>query len=760
MWIQKNIMIKKGMWSREKARCWEEGFPGGNGRIGVMVMGNPAEEKVIVNHERLFLPMHGRVNMPDMSGHLPEIRNLIRVGKYRDAAKFFVEKSTEAGLLPGIGPDYFHPAFDLKITMPPQGTVSDCLRSLDFTSGEIVTSWFDGKNKLERRLFVSRPDNVIVMVIRSASGKLPHCGFQLTESGEETQEELEDINKYVLETESSASRDSLNYRCKYRKGDGYSGAAKFFANGGNTQTGNGMIIVDGASEILIIASVSPDLTPIIFNNISDDYNILFERHKSGHCELFNRVIIDLNGGKDRELSNEELIAKAQESGMSAALAERLHNLGRYLLICSSGELPPNAQGIWNGSWKITNLADYVMNIELEMATWPALQSALPECLAGYFNFIESFLPDWRENARNLYGCRGVLASSRSSNHGQLHHFSEEYPHMFWTAGATWMAQAFYDYWLFTGDKEFLLNRALPLMKETALFYEDYLIEGPDGRLQFIPSVSPENNPGNTDSQVAINATMDIAIAKELFHNLIDSCQDLNIEAENITRWIKLLKQLPEYQINPDGALAEWADNNLEDHYPHRHVSHFYPAMPGFEAQDNPELAEACKKAIEMRLKNDLLRRCGWSLGHAVNAAARLKDGNLVYKFLSELAACFVNPALLTGLTVDGRFQADANLGFTAAVMEALVFSLPGRIELLPALPPQWKKGRISGVKCRGGVTVKNLEWNIESGKGVAVFLSNKTQQAALNITGLDKGIIDLHANEYREFNFTITRKEL
>jgi alpha-L-fucosidase 2 len=689
--------------------------------------------------------------MPKMAEHLPGIRRLIREGRYRAAAAHFASECAKQGI-EGMGPDYFHPAFDITVSMTPNGAISQTRRQLDFESGEIISTWCDGAGRIERRLFVSRPDNAIVMVIRALDGLLPETRLALAGSGMGTDEERRVMDEYLQLAESSATADGLAYRCRYRKGGGYVGASRVAVTGGDLVAGADAISVTGAKEILILTGVAPNLEVADLQShlarLPDEVESLFERHRRVHGDLFNRVRFSLGDGQTQASANEDLLAQAKDGGMPPALAVRMHDLGRYLLISSAGKLPPNAQGLWNGSWKISNLVDYVTNIELEMAVWPALPGGLPECLTGYFGFIDAMLPDWRENAETLYGCRGVLASSRSSNHGQLHHFSEEYPHAFWTAGAGWMAQTFYEHWLFTGDEAFLLTRTLPLLKEVALFYEDFLIADADGRLQFIPSVSPENNPGNSNSQAARNATMDIAVAKEVLTNLLTVCVARGLESDHLERWQDLLRRLPDYLVNSAGALGEWAAPELDDNLPHRHLSHLYPAMPGFEAEDDPALARACRKALVGRLENGLLRRCGWSLGHAVGVAARLKDGELLHKFLSEIATNFVNPNLFTLLDHDlGMFQVDANLGFPAAVMEALVFSLPGRIELLPALPSEWRTGSIAGICCRGGVTVTELKWNLDSGEVSATFLAATDQRVDLKVSGVSHGQIDLIAGE-------------
>jgi len=196
---------------------------------------------------------------------------------------------------------------------------------------------------------------------------------------------------------------------------------------------------------------------------------------------------------------------------------------------------------------------------------------------------------------------------------------------------------------------------------------------------------------------------------------------------------------------------------LHDNFPHRHLSHLYPAAPGFEANDDAALSMACRAALEMRMQNGLLQRNGWSLGHAVNVAARLKDSALVHLLHSELATNFVKPGLLTTLspndTVWNWFQVDANLGFTAAVMEALVFSRPGVVELLLALPRQWTKGQIAGVRCRGGVTVE-LAWDLTAGWADATLWSATAQRITLRLPYAIQEI-ELNAHETHPVRFAV-----
>jgi alpha-L-fucosidase 2 len=293
--------------------------------------------------------------------------------------------------------------------------------------------------------------------------------------------------------------------------------------------------------------------------------------------------------------------------------------------------------------------------------------------------------------------------------------------------------------LFTGDKEFLENRAIPFLKETALFYEDFIVKDEDGKNMMFPSQSPENQPANMvyfneetgrkeRMRVQINSTMAIAISKEVFTNLITSCELLGIEQEGVARWKAILADMPEYQINEDGAIREWMHPDFKDNYEHRHQSHIYPLFPGQEVteENNPELYEACRIAIEKRLTIGLKSQTGWSLAHMANVYARLGDGDKAKEALDILSRCCLGQNLFTyhndwrnmGVTLktiwgnSAPFQMDANYGITAAISEMLCGSNADILRILPALPSDWTAGEFHGMLTRAGVRT-SARWDMD-----------------------------------------------
>jgi len=438
--------------------------------------------------------------------------------------------------------------------------------------------------------------------------------------------------------------------------------------------------------------------------------------------MFRRVTLDLGGGPDRAADSEALIDRARSDGPTPELLEALHAVGRYALICgATGDLPPSLTGTWGNEWSPAWDGRYTLDANLNLAVSAGSQGDLPEVMETFFRFVEAHLPDWRRNAEALYGCRGVVTDlCQGWRHGVV--LMATYP---WTGGAGWLASYFYDHYLYLGDREFLRDRVVPLLKEVATFYEDFLaLDGagdPDGEVVFYPSISPENSPVMTpadqSTNVVPNATCEIAICREVLTNLLAACDELGIEDDNVPRWRRLLKRLPAYRINPDGALAEWALPGLGDRYSHRHSSHLYPVYPSleFSPERAPEWFAAARRAMDKRLEAGLGNKSAHGLMHAALLAARLRSGDLVWRMLGLFAReSFLNTSLITchnpGLWI---YNLDATFSLPAVLMKMLLHSEPGRLVLLPALPADaLRRGTLRGARARGGVRVEQLHWNL------------------------------------------------
>ena len=470
---------------------------------------------------------------------------------------------------------------------------------MDFQNGEATVHWADARGAYLRRMFVSRQHGVAVLLLTGPRPTSLDCRLRL-EPREPSNEFNDDSDirmrsddmfaEHFGDMRSAATDSSLSYFCRFLKAypgsiQALEGYARVVTSGGKTEPqADGSLVIKGADRIIVfvdirllkeagksqIAAMSASLSAL-----PADFDELLEAHAKLHGELFNRVRLDIGGGADHALATEELLAISTFENTNRALIEKTFDAGRYNILSATGELPPNLQGIWGGTYVPGWASDFTHNGNLPSAIGSMLMGNMPELMLAYISYIESLIPDLELNAMRLFGARGVVLPSRSSTHGYNNALNSDFAGGMWLAGAGWAAHFFYDYYLYTGDREFLADRALPFMERAALFFEDYLYEGPEEKLVFSPTQSPENTPRNSDSQATFNATMDVAVAKELLRNAIAASRELGRNADKIPVWEKLLARMPDYMIDGNGAIKEWLTPKLENNDAHRHSSQLY-----------------------------------------------------------------------------------------------------------------------------------------------------------------------------------------
>ena len=706
------------------------------------------------------------------------------------------------------GRDPYQPFGAIQVHMSTDGPFRGYRRGVDFDTGRAWVQWTDATATYTREIFVSRKTDTVFLRIRASKKGAIDCRLSINKApNEQIGKELTHTaalpGDVDIAASLSASQDqrTVTFRALYPTGFSFGALGQVDAPGGTITTENDSLVIAGADEVvlrtrLFLGEKADTALPRLLAELAETpaYDPAFTEHAASHSEIFNRVKLALaETGRVKEKnrtsnfqrptsnieakisairpndakqdgtptnhqpsthlnhstiplppSNEELLMAAYDGDVPTALIETMFEFGRYLLICSSrpGGWPANLQGLWNGDYAPAWNSDIHTDENIQMNYWQAMPGGLDEAALPLFDYFERHMDDFRENARHVFGCRGILVPIAMTTHGR------EIPCTWsnWTAAAGWIAQHFYDYYLFTGDQTFLKNRAIPWLKEVAFFYEDFLIEGDDGKLLFNPSLSPENRPTGGDSLMSINATMDVAVCREVLSNLCDACECLGSEAKGVTRWRTMLEKLPDYDINEDGAMKEWLHPDFKDNYHHRHQSHIYPVFPGLEVteESSPDIYEACRVAVEKRLVIGLTSQTGWSMAHMANIYARLGQGDRALECLEILSRGSMGPNLFTyhndwrqmGLSCgwgnQPPFQIDANFGITAAVLEMLVFSKPGWIKLLPALPGKWRSGRVTGIRCRGGVTV-DMDWNVETRAFSATLVSQTDQTVTIKL---------------------------
>jgi hypothetical protein len=502
------------------------------------------------------------------------------------------------------------------------------------------------------------------------------------------------------------------------------------------------LVVTGADQVLVLVDISLlydpeksriDQTKAALSELPADYGALLRRHARIHGEIFNRMRLDLGGGRDHRLTTEELIAKSTDANPSKALIEKQFDAGRYNILSSTGELPPTLQGVWAGTWDPPWASDFTHNGNVPSAIASMLMGNMPELMLAYTSYMESIVPYMELNARRIFGARGIVLPSRSTTNGFNNALAPRFAGAFWVGGAAWAAHFFYDYYLYTGDRKYLAEHALPFMEKAAVFFEDYLIEGPDGKYVFTPTQSPENTPSNSSSQASFNATMSVAAAKELLGNLITASRELGANQEKIPVWQGMLEKMPDYMISEEGAVKEWLTPALEDNHDHRHSSQLYPLFDGMpeEIAQSPELQAAFRRLIELKLDrhwSDWESQGGFmsfGLVQTGQAAASLGNKELAYRSLLPLINHYWFSSLASTHNYKSLFNMDISGGMPAVIIKMLVASEPGRIQLLPALPDAWPSGTIEGVLCRGQVEIEKLQWRTG---GISLTLVSAEEQ--------------------------------
>jgi len=738
---------------------WEDAIPTGNGPMGALVFGHIAQDCIVLNHHRCWLEKP-RSELPEVAPLLPKIRRLQAEGRWEEAATVFPQALEAANYRCDIA-DY-HPLGELWVHHPDVGATTGYRSFLDLTTGEISIGWNMAGRSHQRRLFVSRADDALVMTLRGWLPGTLRFDCRLRPHG------VEDVTDYGSGRKPHRPLPPIAW--SHRQGGGwhahigrYEDGREFGAvlqirplGGGEIRDseywGGAWSGVEGAESAVVLvkcwhgetaAAAIPRLLAEMAS-LPADYDELLARHCAVHEPLSKAFSLDLKADEiKRAQSNDALMQQAFEGNVTSALVERMVTHQRHLLIASTREdaWPANLQGRWNGDYIPAWSSDYHTDINIQMTYWSAPQTGLAHFIEPLADYYFQFLDDYRSNARRMFGCRGILLPICMATHGQMRH--GDFVH--WTAGAGWMAQHWWEHWLVTGDREFLRTRTLPWLQATAAFYLDF-VQLRDGVAHFSPSISPENSPAGKPMVVA-DATMDVAVCREVLCNLLEALRVLDESDAEEARYRELLAALPPYTANAQGGLREWLHPDLDDVQAHRHLSHLYGLFPGWEInyEETPELYEITTRAQELR-DNELSSMAGWSFAFMANVWARLGNGDRALENLKVLLRSCTTPNLFTwhndwraqGLSMfwghgaRPPFQIEAGMGFVSAVCEMLVGSRPGFLHLLPALPSAWPAGRVCGLTTRCGVTV-DFSWSAHGHQLQLTLHSRVAQQITLRL---------------------------